>query len=100
MDFVRDPFFFFRGSVQWMFSHGSTLVVEVVELSSYEKAFVLGSELPLFPYIGDKLINPIVGVYIPIIRIPGFPIKAGMTIPNTTTLDLGSFGLVGTTPKH
>ena len=29
-----------------------------------------GSKLPLFPLIGDKLINPIVGVYIPIIRIP------------------------------
>ena len=28
---------------------------------------------------GDELINPIVGVYIPIIRIP---IKGGMTIPN------------------
>ena len=30
------------------------------------------------------VINPIVGVYIPIIRIP---IKGGMTIPNTTSLD-------------
>ena len=29
--------------------------------------------------VGDKLINPIVGVYIPIIRIP---IEGGMTIPN------------------
>ena len=29
--------------------------------------------------IGDGKLNPIVGVYIPIIRIP---IKGGMTIPN------------------
>ena len=34
------------------------------------------------------VINPIVGVYIPIIRIPGFPIKGGMTIPDIRTLDL------------
>ena len=33
------------------------------------------------------VINPIVGVYIPIIRIP---IIGGMTIPNTTSLDPGS----------
>ncbi len=37
------------------------------------------------------VINPIVGVYIPIMRIP---IKGGMAIPNTTSLDPGSFGLV------
>ena len=37
--------------------------------------------------IGDKLINPIVGVYIPIIRIP---IKGGMTIPNMATFDHGT----------
>ena len=41
-----------------------------------------------FPIIGDKLINPIVGVYIPIIRIP---IKGGMTIPNTRTFDHGTY---------
>ena len=35
------------------------------------------------------VINPIVGVYIPIIMIP---IKGGMTIPNIATLDPGSFG--------
>ena len=35
-----------------------------------------------FHIIGDKLINPMVGVYIPIIRIP---IKGGMTIPNIAT---------------
>ena len=39
--------------------------------------------------MGDKLINPIVGVYIPIIRIP---IKGGMTIPNIATLDHGTCG--------
>ena len=41
-----------------------------------------------FHIIGDKLINPIVGVYIPIIRIP---IKGGMTIPNIATFDHGTY---------
>ena len=41
-----------------------------------------------FHVIGDKLINPIVGVYIPIISIP---IKGGMTIPNIATFDHGTF---------
>ena len=35
------------------------------------------------------VINPIVGVYIPIIRIP---IKGGMTIPNIATFDHGTHG--------
>ena len=35
------------------------------------------------------VINPIVGVYIPIIRIP---IKGGMTIPNIATFDHGTLG--------
>ena len=34
-------------------------------------------------------INPLVGVYIPIIRIP---IKGGMTIPNIATFDHGTYG--------
>ena len=34
------------------------------------------------------VINPIVGVYIPIIRIP---IKGGMTIPNIATFDHGTY---------
>ena len=33
-------------------------------------------------------------VYIPIIRIPGFPIKGGMTIPNTRSLDPSTFDVV------
>ena len=41
-----------------------------------------------FHIIGDKLIYPIVGVYIPIIRIP---IKGGMTIPNIATFDHGTY---------
>ena len=41
-----------------------------------------------FHLIRDKLINPIVGVYIPIIRIP---IKGGMTIPNIETFDHGTY---------
>ena len=44
-----------------------------------------------FHIIGDKLINPMVGVYIPIIRIP---IKGGMTIPNIATFDHGTHNLV------
>ena len=36
------------------------------------------------------VINPIVGVYIPIIRIP---IKGWMTIPNTRSLDPGSYDI-------
>ncbi len=36
------------------------------------------------------IINPIVGVYIPIIRIP---IKGGMTIPNIATFDRGTYSL-------
>ena len=35
------------------------------------------------------VINPIVGAYIPIIRIP---IKGGMTIPNIATFDHGTYG--------
>ena len=37
------------------------------------------------------VIHPIVGVYIPIIRIP---IKGGMTIPNIASLDPGSYVVV------
>ena len=37
----------------------------------------------------SSVINPIVGVYIPIIRIP---IKGGMTIPNIATFDHGTHG--------
>ena len=38
------------------------------------------------------VINPLVGVYKPIIRIP---IKGGMTIPNTRSLDHGTYGALG-----
>ena len=49
-----------------------------------KESCVPGSKLPLFPYLGDKLINPIVGVYIPIIRIP---IEGGRSpISNKTRL--------------
>ena len=41
-----------------------------------------------FHIIGDGKLNPIVGVYIPIIRIP---IKGGMTIPNIATFDHGTY---------
>ena len=42
------------------------------------------------------VINPIVGVYIPMIRIP---FKGGMTIPNIATFDHGTIGTIdhGTT---
>ena len=36
------------------------------------------------------VINPIVGIYIPIIRIP---IKGGMTIPNIATFDHGTYNI-------
>ena len=37
------------------------------------------------------VINLIVGVYVPIIRIP---IKGGMTIPNIRSLDPGTYGFI------
>ncbi len=53
-----------------------------------ELTYVPGSKLPLFPYNRGWFINPIVGVYIPIIRIP---IEGGMTIPNIATFDHGTY---------
>ncbi len=41
-----------------------------------------------FNILGDGKLNPIVGVYIPIKRIP---IKGGMTIPNIVTFDHGTY---------
>ena len=41
-----------------------------------------------FHIIGDGKLNPIIGFYIPIIRIP---IKSGMTIPNIATFDHGTY---------
>ena len=43
-----------------------------------------------FHIIGDGKLNPIVGVYIPIIRIP---IEGEMTIPNIATFDHGTYHL-------
>ena len=49
-----------------------------------------------FHVIGDKLINLIIGVYIPIMRIP---IKGGRSpIPNIVTFDHGTNGLFSTKP--
>ena len=49
------------------------------------------------------VINPIVGVYIPIIRFIRIPIKGGMTIPNIASFDPKSdvvvTGKVDTNPK-
>ena len=42
-----------------------------------------------FHIIGDGKLNPIIGFFIPIIRIP---IKGGMTIPNIVTFDHGTHG--------
>ena len=39
--------------------------------------------------VGDGKLNPIEGVYIPIITIP-IPIKGEMTIPNIETFDHGT----------
>ena len=47
----------------------------------------MGLNSHYFHIIGDGKISPIVGVYIPIIRIP---IKVGMTIPNIRCLDCGT----------
>ncbi len=44
-----------------------------------------------FHIIGDKLINLIIGVYMPIIRIP---IKGGMTIPNIRSFDCGTYAII------
>ena len=44
-------------------------------------------QLPVFPYNRGGFIYRIVGVYIPIIRIPT---KGGMTIPNIGTFDHGT----------
>ena len=43
------------------------------------------------------VINPIVGVYIPIITIP---IKGEMTIPNIGSLDPGTNGCSNKNPRH
>ena len=43
-----------------------------------------------FPMAG-MVINLLVGVYVPIIRIPGFHIKGGMTIPNIRSFDPGTY---------
>ena len=43
------------------------------------------------------VINPIVGVYIPIIRIP---IKGGMTIPDIATFDHGTYHTLGCPPSQ
>ena len=43
------------------------------------------------------VINPIVGVYIPIIRIPN---KGGMTIPNIATFDHGTHDLFDQAIHH
>ena len=38
----------------------------------------------------EMVINPKVGVYVPIRRISGFPTKGWVTIPNIKSLDPGS----------
>ena len=43
-----------------------------------------------FPMVG-MVINLLVGVYVPIIRIHGFHIKGGMTIPNIRSFDPGTY---------
>ena len=70
---------------------GSNVAVAVVVGLELAKAsweqMCQGLNSHYFHIIGDKLINPIVGVYIHIIRIP---IKGGMTIPNLATFDHGT----------
>ena len=49
--------------------------------------FCQGQNSHYFHITGARLINPIVGVYIPLIRIPT---KGGMNIPNIGSLDPGT----------
>ena len=52
-----------------------------------------GRSTPIISIKYGMVINPIVGVYTPIIRIP---IKSGMTIPNIATFDHGTHVSIGT----
>ena len=48
--------------------------------------------LQLCQWLGTLVINPIVGVYMPIMRIPRFPIKGGMrSSPKIGSLDPGTY---------
>ena len=70
-------------SKRWEAPHYWAVKKEVGKITATLIAFVLGSQLPLFPYnigiIGD-VINPIVGVYMPIIRIHSL-LKVGWPSP-------------------
>ena len=65
-------------------AHRLTLVDD--DTPAYRLCWGLNSHC--FPMVG-MVINLIVGVYIPITRIP---IKGGMTIPNIRSLDCGTCG--------
>ena len=71
----------------WCRRTGLRIQMGLGEIFLGESMCAIGLNSHCFPMVGDKLINPIVGVYIPIIRIP---IKGWMTIPNTRSLDPGS----------
>ena len=60
-----------------------------MELKTALGLYVPGSINSHYFHIIGMGINPIVWVYIPIIRIP---IKGGMTIPNIATFDHGTYG--------
>ena len=61
---------------------------------NYQPQLCQGLNSHYFHIIGDKVINPIIGFYIPIIRIP---IKGGIfTIPNiATTLTMAQLVIAG-----
>ena len=72
-----------KQNIHWIFTLSSQVLFIVVRERNIMKLYVPGSiNSHYFHIIGDKLINPIVGVYIPII---GFPIKGGIfPIPKKT----------------
>ena len=68
---------------------GEKLTKGDVYTISTKKICAIGSiNSHYFHIIGDEKVNPIVGVYIPIITIP---IKGEMTIPNIATFDHGTY---------
>ena len=83
--FVDAPYWCHCTLANSRFTGGCCLVKYRIS-STYVRS---GLNCHYFNIIGDgRVINPIVGVYIPIKRIP---IKGGMTIPNIATFDHGTY---------
>ena len=69
----------------------SGLKMVLFDFSKFEIDMCWGLNSHCFPMVG-MVINLIVGVYIPSIRIP---IQGGMTIPNIRSFDCGTYGNLG-----